>query len=251
MTGEDQVLDQDNTPSVKAILLGAGIGTRLQPLTDHTPKCLIPIGEKPLLQYWFDSIERAGVRNILINTHHLAEQVREYIKDVNDTQDLHIEEAFESTLLGSAGTIHANGDYLDDGDIGLIVYADNLSNLDVSAFLDYHLDHGHPVTMMLFRADHPKNCGIVELNDDGLIVDFVEKPNCPKSDLANAGVYAVTSEAYREMADMDGFDLGFDVIPKFINRMRGWVWEGYHLDIGTHEALAKASRDVQTLRKFT
>jgi D,D-heptose 1,7-bisphosphate phosphatase len=100
------------------------------------------------------------------------------------------------------------------------------------------------MTMLLFRAPDPRACGIAELDPDGRIVSFVEKPERPASDLANAGLYVVDAAAYREIAAMRAFDLGFDVLPRFVGRMRGWVWGGYHLDIGTHEALERARRDA-------
>ena len=105
--------------------------------------------------------------------------------------------------------------------------------------LAFHRAHDDPFTMLLFRAPNPRACGIAELDDDGRVVSFVEKPEQPKSDLANAGVYVVDADAYREIAAMRAFDLGFEVLPRFVGRMRGWVWEGYHLDIGTHEALER------------
>ena len=81
----------------------------------------------------------------------------------------------------------------------------------------------------------------------GRVVSFVEKPKEPRSDLANGGVYVVDADAYREIAAMRAFDLGFEVLPRFVGRMRGWAWEGYHLDVGTLEALEKARRDAPGL----
>jgi len=230
--------------SVKVLLLAAGLGTRLRPLTDETPKCLIPIGGRALLDYWLDRFSQAGITDVVINTHHLPEQVRVYIDEVNRSGRFHIQESFEATLLGSGGTVHANRGLLDDAQDGLIVYADNLSDVDLGDLIRVHRSHEDALTMMLFRAGCPEKCGIAELDDCGRIIDFIEKPQEPKSNLANAGVYAVTAKAYREMADMDRFDLGFDILPAFVGRMRGWVWDGYHLDIGTHEALEQARKDV-------
>ena len=98
--------------------------------------------------------------------------------------------------------------------------------------------------MVLFRASNPRACGIADLDGEGRIISFVEKPEQPTSNLANAGLYVVNAAAYREIAAMGAFDLGFEVLPKFVGRMRGWVWGGYHLDIGTHEALERARREA-------
>ena len=92
----------------KALLLAGGMGTRLKPLTDSIPKCLVPIGGKPLLAYWLESLSKAGVERILINTHYLSEQVIAFCKQSQYSQLLDL--VHESALLGTAGTIRANRD---------------------------------------------------------------------------------------------------------------------------------------------
>ena len=101
--------------------------------------------------------------------------------------------------------------------------------------------------MVLFRAPNPSACGIAELDKEGRIISFVEKPKTPASNLANAGLYVIDAAAYREIAEMKAFDLGFEVLPRFVGRMRGWIWGGYYLDIGTHESLERAERDARDL----
>jgi NDP-sugar pyrophosphorylase family protein len=232
--------------SVKVVLLAGGLGTRLHPFTETTPKCLVPIAGRPLLDYWFDRFAEAGLSEVLINTHHLPERVRTYIEGVNEAGEFHVTETFEPRLLGSAGTLHANRGFMDDADDCLIVYADNLSDVDLTQFLQAHRSHGDPLTVMLFRAPDPASCGIAELDGDGRVIAFEEKPRHPRSDLANAGVYAVTAEAYREIADMHRADIGRDILPAFVGRMRGWEWDGYHRDIGTPAALWQAREDAMS-----
>ena len=106
----------------------------------------------------------------------------------------------------------------------------------------FHRQHGDALTMILFRAPEPRQCGIARLDHDGRIVSFTEKPEQPEGDLANAGIYVMDAPAYREIAAMGAFDLSRDVLPHFVGRMRGWVWGGYYLDVGTPEALARAAR---------
>jgi len=228
----------------KCVLLAAGLGTRLRPLTESVPKCLVDIAGKPLLDYWIDGLERADVRQVLVNTHHLPEPVRAHLQSLREQRGFEITEAYEPKLLGSAGTISHNRAFADGCDQCLIVYADNLSDLDLGALLRFHAAHGDPFTMVLFRTTRPKECGIAELDADGRVVEFVEKPAQPKSNLANAGVYVVTADAYREIADLRAFDLGFDVLPRFVGRMRGFLHEGYHLDIGHLDALERARADA-------
>jgi NDP-sugar pyrophosphorylase family protein len=239
-----------STNGVRALLLAGGLGTRLRPLTDQMPKCLVPIAGRPLLDYWFDRLAAANVRDVRINTHHHFQQVREYIHRRNAQGYFRVSEAYEPTLLGSAGTVHANRDWARPGDTVLVIYADNLSDVDLSALLAHHHAHGGPVTMMLFRTPAPKRCGIATLDATGRIVEFVEKPAHPNGNLANGGLYALTYPAWCEMADVAGFDLAFDVLPRFVGRMHGWVWEGYHRDIGSLESLEQARHDAGEWRLF-
>lgn len=237
----------DRNGRVKAMLLAGGIGTRLRPLTDTVPKCLIPIAGQPLLSVWIECLAEAGIREARINTHWLAEAVRSYIQQVNARDRLRLIESYEPVLLGSAGTITANADLVDGADEVVIVHTDNFSDIDLRPLIAFHRWHGDPLTVVLFRAPNPSACGIAELNAKGRIVSFSEKPQRPVSDLANAGLYVVSAAAYHEIAAMHAFDLGFEVLPRFVGRMCGWVWGGCHLDIGTHEALERARREATTV----
>lgn len=232
---------------VKAVILAAGHGKRLRPLTDRMPKCLAPVAGQPLLDYWLNLLGDAGIRHILINSHTFPEQVRDYIASRRRGGCLDIVDSFEPELLGSAGTLAANAGYADDADLIVTVYADNLSDVDLAAMLAYHQSHTEPVTMLLFRATDPRSCGIAELDGAGTVISFVEKPQAPRSDLANAGVYVVDAAAFREIAAMKAFDIGFDVLPRFVGRMKGWAWSGYHRDVGTPEAYEQAQRDAVNL----
>lgn len=231
--------------STRALLLAGGLGTRLRPLTETTPKCLIPVAGRPILDYWMDALNGAGIGQALLNTHHHADQVRTYIKEVNARGGVRLSEAYEPELLGSAGTVTANREWA-TGEV-VVIYADNLSDIDLSAFLTFHRSHDDPMSMALFHASEPQNCGIATLDDTGLITAFTEKPDTPASDLANAGLYVLDADAWREVADMGAFDFGFDVIPQFVGRMRGFAHNGYHLDIGTHPALEQANTDAPGL----
>lgn len=231
----------------KALLLAGGLGTRLRPLTDTTPKCLVPVAGKPMLDYWVDALETAGITQALLNTHHLPDPVRDYINAVNAARNVTLTEAFEPELLGSAGTVTANRAWADDANEIVVIYADNLSDIDLSAFIAFHRAHSDPMSMALFRTPYPEKCGIATLDTDTRITDFTEKPEHPESDLANAGLYVLDAAAWREIADMKAFDFGFDVIPSFVGRMRGYRHTGYHRDIGTHESLAQAEADASRL----
>ena len=232
--------------TTKAVLLAAGLGSRLRPLTLTTPKCLVEIGGRPLLSYWLDALAAAGVEEALINTHHLRDRVAAYIAGVNGGA-VKVSETFEPELLGSAGTIAKNADWIADASQAVIICTDNLSSVDLRGLLRFHESHDDSFTMMLFRTDAPSQCGIAKLDSTQRIVEFAEKPERPQSNLANAGLYVVTDDAFREIAAMRKFDFGYDVLPSFVGRMRGWVWDGYHRDIGDLQALKQAQDDIHGL----
>ena len=138
------------------MILAGGLGTRLRPLTDSIPKCLVPIAGRPLLDYWVDRLAAAGVREARVNNHAHAGKVREYVAQVRASGRLNLAESYEPELLGSAGTVAANLDLADGVDDVLIVYADNFSDVDLAGLLDFHRGHGDPFTMLLFRAPNPR-----------------------------------------------------------------------------------------------
>jgi len=234
----------DKIKPAKALLLAGGYGTRLQPLTNGTPKCLVTVDDHPILDFWINNLINAGIDEAVINTHYLPDIVRKYISEIGKTTHLHISESYEPELLGSAGTITNNPEFADDTDCVVLIYVDNLSNVDLKMLIDFHRQHKEPLTMMLFHAEHPKSCGIATLDNKGRVVEFIEKPQQPQSDLANAGVYVIDRNAYREIVAMNAFDIGYDVLPQFVGRMIGYVFNGYHRDIGTLDSLEQARQDL-------
>jgi mannose-1-phosphate guanylyltransferase len=119
---------------VKAFLLAAGIGSRLRPITDTTPKCMLVIDGRPLLDIWLDAFDRAGVGEVLINLHHLPEAVRRHIAARSGPPA--IRTFFEPELLGSAGTLAANRDWIHGEEFFLACNADNLTDFDVRSLID-------------------------------------------------------------------------------------------------------------------
>ena len=173
---------------MKAYLLAAGYGTRLKPLTDTTPKCMVPIHGQPLLGWWLTLLQRHGVTDVLVNTHYLPEPVRAFIEDYNrQNTGLTVYEAYEPELLGSGGTVRENRAFVRGEEDFLICYADNLTNANLTAFQDFHRKHNGILSMALFHTNVPKQCGIAELDANERISAFEEKPEQPKSNLANTG----------------------------------------------------------------
>jgi mannose-1-phosphate guanylyltransferase len=223
---------------MKAFLLAAGLGTRLKPITDSIPKCLVHICGKPLLGWWIDLFKKHGVDKVLINLHHFPEKVKEYLE--LNSQGIKFHYSYEENLLGSAGTLRENKNFVKDENDFFILYADNLTNVNLSEFIKFHRSQNNFFSMGLFKSQNPSACGIALMNDEGVITDFEEKPKSPKSDLASAGIFLSSPEVLDLIPKNEITDIGFHLIPKLVSRMNGWLIEDYLIDIGTHENLRYA-----------
>ncbi len=129
---------------MKAFLLAAGKGVRLRPLTNTLPKCLIPILDKPLIEYWFDLFRKYNITDVLINLNYLPEQVKDYVD--KNVFDLNIIWIYESELLGSAGTLRENEDFVKGEESFWVFYADNLTNINLANMQSFHIEkiaHSH------------------------------------------------------------------------------------------------------------
>jgi mannose-1-phosphate guanylyltransferase len=223
---------------MKAVLLAARLGTRLRPLTSRLPKCLVEVGGRTLLDTWLDALALAGVDEVLVNTHHLADQVADHVAGRTTGPAVHL--AHEPVLLGSAGTLLRNRDFLDGEDVFLVLNSDNLTDFDLRLLVDAHREGGAVATLTVFRTPRPSECGILEVVD-GRVVGFVEKPAAPRSDLANAGMYAFGPEVLDEIPDSLPRDVGFDLLPRLVGRARAVsIGDSWFLDIGTPQALERA-----------
>lgn len=225
----------------KALLLAAGLGTRLRPLTDVLPKCLAPICGRPLLGLWLEMLDRAGYETIVVNLHHHADLVRRYVEGTPHASKVQF--VHESQLLGTGGTMLANRKLLDGGPV-LVAHADNLSVFDPRDFLSHHVRRpaGCDMTLMTFTTDDPQSCGIVELDGLGVVTGFHEKVSNPPGNNANAAIYLFEPSIFDKLAAIGGpfVDLSTQVLPSMVGRAFSYPNMRYHSDIGTPQALALA-----------
>ena len=229
---------------LKALLLTAGFGTRLYPLTNEWPKCLMPIGNRPLLEYWFYYLKSAGVESVLLNVHYLSNKVLDFID--RQTFKNFVDSIFEKELLGTAGTLIKNSNYF-NGFTTLLIHADNWTNIGLEDFIDYHFNkkpNNCLITMMTFETENPKNCGIVETNAEGVVIGFFEKVANPPSNKANAAIYLLDPEVLNWLIARPWIkDFSTEVIPNFIGKIATWHNTGKFRDIGTPQLLKKAQLD--------
>lgn len=226
---------------MKAVLLAAGLGTRLRPLTDTVPKCLVDVGGRPLLDIWLDALGALGVDEVLVNTHHLAGRVVAHLAGRADGPPVRL--LHEQRLRGSAGTLRAARHLLEADPWFLVVNADNLTDYDLADLVEAHTagGTGDLATLTAFHAPCPSACGILEVDPHGRLVGFEEKPVRPRSDLANAGMYAFSREVVGLVEGPEPRDIGTHLLPRLVGRARVvGIGDAYLRDIGTREALAEA-----------
>ena len=219
---------------MRAILLAAGLGTRLRPITDTIPKCLVPIKGRPLLEIWIKNLLNSGVKEILINTHYLSHLVAEYIRKSEYRNSIQI--VHEDVLLGTAGTLKKNIKFF-DGQDGLLIHADNYCEDELVGFYEAHRKRPSEclITMMTFRTDSPNSCGIVEIDKNKILVDFHEKKINPPGNLANGAIYALSSKLLNEIEANNGLgnDFSLDVINAYKEKILTYETKKILLDIGT------------------
>lgn len=237
----------------RAFLLCAGEGIRLKPITNKVPKCLVEIGGKPLLYYWLKLLNKGPrPKEILINTFHLPEKITDFVSEISRHIGIPITVIRETSLLGTAGSLIAHHEKVNDGSNLLLAHADNLTYFELSDLLAAHDQRPKlaDITIMSFVTDSPRSCGIIETDDANILIGFVEKPSVPNGLLANAGVFLLGPTAIREIKLMNAKDFSAEIIPKYLQRALIWKNTDYHRDIGTPEALQKARNEFPTISKL-
>ena len=233
---------------MRALLLAAGRGTRLRPLTDAVPKCLTEIDGRPLLDYWIELLSRGGIEDILVNLHHLPEAVKSYVQSCKYPVNLFT--VYEEKLLGTAGTLLKNRRFFENAPV-MLIHADNLSSFDVRDFIDRFDNRSSEIeiTMMTFRTDAPENSGVVELDARGVVQAFHEKTKNPPGNLANAAVYILAPTVVEFISGLgkETLDFSTEVLPHYMGRINTFHNDVYHRDIGTLESLNAARKEFAAL----
>lgn len=227
---------------MRAILLAAGLGTRLRPLTNVIPKCLVPIKGRPLLSIWLERLIDADIGPFLINTHYLSSQVEAFIESSPFRNQVKL--VNEQKLYGTAGTLIANLDFF-QGEDGLLIHADNYSLANFKAFQQAHINRPQEclMTMMTFRTNNPSLCGVVELDTRGVVIGFHEKIVKPPSNLANGAVYILSAELLKRLEkDLYALtDFSTQVLNRFVGQIYSYETLEVFLDIGTPENYKQAN----------
>ena len=237
----------------KALVLAAGEGTRLRPLTLDRPKPMVPINGKPLLEHTVVWLRQHGLKDIAINLHYRPEAILNHFGD-GSAFDVRISYSHEEKILGTAGAVRKLNGFVDGGPL-VVMYGDVLTNLDLGALLAFHgqallRDPLTRVTMSLYHVPNPTEVGLVGLDQNGRVTRFVEKPRPEEvfTDLANAGVLVIEPDIVDRIPPDTFYDFGEHLFPQLLQNgvsIYGWAIskDTYLLDIGTPEKYAQAQRE--------
>jgi len=231
---------------MKAIVLAGGEGTRLRPLTSTRPKPLMPVADRPCIDYILRSLVEAGIKKIIIATHHLSDKL---IKSIGDglEYDASIVYSFEETPAGTAGAVKRVEDFIDGTFI--VAMGDIVADVDIAALLDFHREKKAVATIALTKVEDPSQYGVAAINEKGRIQRFQEKPKREEafSNLVNAGIYVLERSVIEFIPEGRMFDFSKDLFPKMLAKrlpIYGKVLDGIWLDIGRPGDLLKASLEI-------
>lgn len=218
---------------MKAIILAGGFGTRLKNLTKDTPKPLIKIGGKTILEHQLDLLAKYGFKDVILSLHHFPEKIIEHIKRRTER----ITPIIEKTPLGTGGAIkHCSSGINQEF---MVLNGDVLTDINLKSFVENHQGN----TIAVCRAS-VRDYGYTEL--EGLkITDFLEKTNQDKIGWVNAGFYILSPEVFKEKRSTP-FSMERDVFPKLAKegKLYAFPYKGYWIDVGTPERLSKARKDL-------
>ena len=215
---------------MKAVVLAAGKGTRLNPITANVPKPMLSVGSRPVIDWTLAMVAHCGVREVFVNLHHCAEVLMEFCGD-GRRWGVRITYAFEPKLLGTAGAVRSLAPQLGGESPFLVVYGDNFYECDISGLAAFHKNHGGIATLALFKKEDVAGAGIVQIDGSGRVVRFVEKPSASQmfSDLVNGGVYILSPEVLCHIPAAVPCDFGHDAFPSLLaagHAIYGCVMEG-------------------------
>ncbi len=227
-----------------AIVLAGGFATRLRPLTLTRPKPLLPVLNKPLLDWIIESLKATGVKNIILSVRYLSDMVKRRYGD-GSKYGVSISYAEEVKPLGDGGPITVVRDRFGLNSTFMVVYGDVFSDVDLSDLIRFHRRMGGLATLVLTRVEDPSRYGVALLDEADRIISFIEKPSKgeARSNLINAGIYVFEPEALKYFSIKPPFKLSKHVIPRMIEDrvIYGYIHNGIWSDIGVPKDYMKAN----------
>jgi mannose-1-phosphate guanylyltransferase len=236
---------------MRVMIMAAGIGTRLRPLTDLMPKPMAPIANRPALYHILRLLHAHGFREVVINLHHLPDVIRGYFGD-GTALGMRLEYSFEPELLGTAGGVKRNGEYL-GGDTFLIMSGDALTDVDLTGLVAAHRRYGSIATMAVKEVADPSLYGVVVSDDEDRVVGFQEKPTREeaRSRLCNCGMYVFEPEILDHIPAGQFDDFGKRVFPDLLRQgvpFHAHTIGAYWSDVGNLNEYMRGNGDALARR---
>ena len=207
---------------MKAMILAAGIGERLYPITKNIPKCMVDIGGKPLIEHQINWLRDNGIKEIAINLYHLPEKITEFLGN-GSKLGVKIRYSHEKKLMGTAGGVKRIDDFFDD--LFMVYYGDEYTNLNLSELERYHKSKNAFMTLcMREKSAGSKASNIIRLNGDNQISEFVEKPSKEQTknlnipNMTNCGIYLCNMKILEKIPQDSFYDFGKDVLPNLVKK---------------------------------
>ena len=233
---------------MKAMVLAAGKGTRLFPLTGVIPKPMAPVAGKPMIRHIFELLARTGVKEVHVNVHYLADVILDYYGKSSQVGGMKVQLTLEDELMGTAGGVKRIAERFDETFV--VIMGDALTDVDVREVVAFHKEQGAIATLTLKRVEDTSEYGVVELDAEKNVLNFQEKPEFGEaiSNLANTGIYILEPEVLEYVPENTFFDFAEDVFPRLLEAGEKVVGydEGdfYWSDVGTLQTYKEAQRDA-------
>jgi len=221
------------------MIMAAGVGTRLDPLTQKIPKPLIPVANKPIMDLILRHIEKFGITKVIANTHYLADLIHNYFDETNDL-NIELNYLYEDKLSGTAGGVKKCEWFFDPGEPFVVVSGDALTDVNLDELIKKHKESGSIATMALKRVPFSdvSHFGVVVIDENSKVTEFQEKPNISeaKSNLVNTGIYIFETEIFKYIPENQFYDFAKNVFPAVMasnKSLSAYVIDEYWSDIGT------------------
>ena len=232
---------------IRTIIMAGGKGTRLRPLTLVRPKPMIPLVNRPIIEYTVNKLKKAGFDDIIMTLNYMSTNIKNYFKDGSEF-GIDIRYSVEKWPLGTGGSVKKAKKYIDD--TFMVVSGDVLTDVDFNHVVKYHKEKGALATMVLTEVEDPGHFGIAVMDRDHKITEYLEKPSPEEafSNVANTGIYIFEPEIFDFFDGKEGeVDFSKDIFPEIIKQdvgIYGYVFNGYWNDIGRPETYLEATYDI-------
>lgn len=232
---------------MKAVVMAGGEGSRLRPLTLNRPKPMLPVVNRPVLSHILHLLKRHGITDVVITLQYLAAQIQDYFGD-GKALGMNIDYVIEESPLGTAGSVRNARPYLDDKPF-LVISGDALTDFDLTQLMIYHRRRAALLTIALYHVPDPLEYGIINVQEDGRVVQFLEKPKwgAVTSDTVNTGIYVVEPEVLQAIPPDRPTDWSQHIFPKMLaegKEIYGHIADGYWCDIGALSEYQRACFDL-------